>query len=188
MGTGAAVAVALGKLAACMVMMGGGGGGIATVAITVPVIAGARMGVLTEADLLLFLFFGDASVMMPSPITPPLAPNPPISIALILSERLPRSCETLPDRLLPASLLPLLLPPGLKRGEVEAAREEASAVAAESLPEEIELNAFELVPFFGDPDGVRFLAVPIRGVVCVDAAGVRFLAGTCFARGVIPYS
>lgn len=91
MGTGAAVADTLGKLAACMVIVGGGGGGIAIVAMAVAVVAGAREAALTEEDRLLFFFFGDASVMIPSPITPPFVPSPPISMAVVLPDRLLRS-------------------------------------------------------------------------------------------------
>jgi hypothetical protein len=113
-------------------------------------------------------FFGGPSVVIPSPTTP--------SVFFDLF----RSRGTLSDRLLPASLLALLLPPGLSRGDVDVARD-PSAVATESLPcDDDVLNALELVPFFGDPEGVT----AILGVVCADTDDDRLDAGTDRVRGV----
>jgi hypothetical protein len=135
--------------------------------------AGCIVIVGTRAAALLVVvaaaaFFGGPSVVIPSPTTP--------SVLFDLF----RSRVTLPDRLLPASLLALLLPPGLSRGDVDAARD-PSAVATESLPcDDDVLNALELVPFFGDPEGVR----AILGVVCADTDDDRLVTGTERVRGV----
>jgi hypothetical protein len=90
-------------------------------------VIGATIGALTEAVAEVLFFFGDTSVVIPSPINP--------SKPVVLLDRFLSLVSLPPVRLLPASLLALLLPPpGLSRGEVDAAKEATSAVATESLP------------------------------------------------------
>ncbi|KAA8894416.1 hypothetical protein FN846DRAFT_974033 [Sphaerosporella brunnea] len=166
-GTAAVAAVVFrGSLAGCIVIVGGGAVGAAFLTEFV------RFGA----------FFGELSVMIPRPITPSI-PSPMLVVVDLLDFL--RLRATLPERLLPASLLDLLLLPGLNKGDVDAATEAASVVATERRPcEEVVLNALELVLFFGDPDGVS----PIFGVVCAERAGVRLAAGIARVLGVMPES
>jgi hypothetical protein len=157
-------------------LIAGGGAGAArdfgsSAAVTVggAFIVGAFTGAVpkrTASSALFFFFFGVPSLMIPRPINP----SAPLDL---LDFRL--SPTSLP--LLPATLLALLLLLGFNNGEVDAATDAASVVVTESLPcDEVVLNAFALVPFFGDPTGVAYFGTPSRGVVCADVPGVRFAA------------